>query len=189
MSSLSRILSVLWTQARWGWKFRKLGGRSAFGRGRMASGAGVTELGRHVTMMDGWVLADLAPGEGPATKIHIGDWCTLMFDFQVNAAVSVRIGEGCLIASRVFIADSDHVLQPGVTMTSRSHEYASAPVVIENNCWLGQNVVVLKGAHIGHHSVVAANAVVNKSFPPYSIIGGVPARRIGEVPHEPGENE
>ena len=52
------------------------------------------------------------------------------------------------------------------------------PVVIEDDVWCGANVTILKGVTIGHGSVVAAGAVVTKSFPPYSIIGGVPAKLL-----------
>ena len=52
------------------------------------------------------------------------------------------------------------------------------PVVIEDDVWCGANVTILKGVTIGHGSVIAAGAVVTKSFPPYSIIGGVPAKLI-----------
>lgn len=53
-----------------------------------------------------------------------------------------------------------------------------ADVVIEDGVWCGANVTILKGVTIGRDSVVAAGAVVTKSFPPYSIIGGVPAKLI-----------
>lgn len=52
------------------------------------------------------------------------------------------------------------------------------PVIIEDDVWCGANVTILKGVTIGRGSVVAAGAVVTKSFPPYSIIGGVPAKLI-----------
>ena len=52
------------------------------------------------------------------------------------------------------------------------------PVVIEDDVWCGANVTILKGVIIGHGSVVAAGAVVTKSFPPYSIIGGIPAKLL-----------
>ena len=52
------------------------------------------------------------------------------------------------------------------------------PVVIEDDVWCGANVTILKGVTIGHGSVVAAGAVVTKSFPPYSIIGGIPAKLL-----------
>lgn len=49
-------------------------------------------------------------------------------------------------------------------------------VTIEEDVWTGANIVILKGVTIGRGSVIAAGAIVNKSCPPYSIIGGVPAR-------------
>lgn len=52
------------------------------------------------------------------------------------------------------------------------------PVIIEDGVWCGANVTILKGVTIGRGSVVAAGAVVTKSCPPYSIIGGVPAKLI-----------
>lgn len=51
-----------------------------------------------------------------------------------------------------------------------------APVIIEDDVWCGANVTILKGVTIGRGSVVAAGAVVTRSCPPYSIIGGIPAR-------------
>lgn len=51
-------------------------------------------------------------------------------------------------------------------------------MVIEDDVWCGANVTILKGVTIGRGSIVAAGAVVTKSFPPYSIIGGVPAKLI-----------
>ena len=53
-----------------------------------------------------------------------------------------------------------------------------APVIIEDDCWIGANVTILKGVTIGRGSVIAAGAVVTKSCEPYSVIGGVPARLI-----------
>lgn len=52
------------------------------------------------------------------------------------------------------------------------------PVIIEDDVWCGANVTILKGVTIGRGSIIAAGAVVTKSCPPYSIIGGVPAKII-----------
>ena len=52
------------------------------------------------------------------------------------------------------------------------------PVVIEDDVWVGANVTILKGVTIGRGSVIAAGGIVNKSTPPYSINGGVPAKTI-----------
>lgn len=51
-----------------------------------------------------------------------------------------------------------------------------APVIIEDDVWCGSHVTILKGVTIGRGSVVAAGAIVTKSCPPYSIIGGIPAK-------------
>lgn len=53
-------------------------------------------------------------------------------------------------------------------------------MVIESDVWIGCNVTILKGVTIGRGSVIAAGAVVAKSCPPYSIVGGVPAKVIKE---------
>lgn len=65
------------------------------------------------------------------------------------------------------------------------------PVVIEDDVWLGANVTILKGVTIGRGSVVAAGAVVTRSCPPYSIIGGVPAKvlKMRFTPEEIEEHE
>ena len=65
------------------------------------------------------------------------------------------------------------------------------PVTIEDGCWIGANVTILKGVTIGHDSVVAAGSVVTKSCEPYSIIGGVPAKLIRKrfMDEEKKENE
>lgn len=52
------------------------------------------------------------------------------------------------------------------------------PIVIEDDVWCGANVTILKGVTIGRGSIVAAGAVVTTSFPPYSVIGGIPAKLI-----------
>ncbi|MEN9523131.1 MAG: hypothetical protein RL065_1508, partial [Bacteroidota bacterium] len=53
-------------------------------------------------------------------------------------------------------------------------------VVIENDVWIGANATILKGVTIATGSIIASGAVVTKSFPPYSIIGGIPAKLIKE---------
>ena len=53
-------------------------------------------------------------------------------------------------------------------------------VIIEGDSWLGINVTILKGVTIGRGSIIASGAVLNKSCPPYSIVGGVPAKVIRE---------
>lgn len=62
-----------------------------------------------------------------------------------------------------------------------------APVVIEDRVWIGFNAIVLKGVTIGRGAVVAAGAVVTRDVPPYTIVGGNPARVIRELDEEKRE--
>ena len=82
---------------------------------------------------------------------------------------TIITGNHCINKIGKFIAD--------ITDAEKFPEN-DAPVVIEDDVWCGANVTILKGVTIGRGSVVAAGAVVTKSFPPYSIIGGVPAKII-----------
>ena len=56
----------------------------------------------------------------------------------------------------------------------------SAPIVIEDDVWIGCNVTILKGVTIGKGSVVAVGAVVNKSCPSHSLLAGIPSRVVRE---------
>lgn len=51
-------------------------------------------------------------------------------------------------------------------------------IVVEEDVWIGCNVTLLAGAHLGRSAIIAAGAVVNSDIPPYCIAGGVPAKPI-----------
>ena len=51
-------------------------------------------------------------------------------------------------------------------------------IVIGNDVWIGYEAVIMTGVHIGNGAIIAARAVVTKDVPPYTIVGGVPARPI-----------
>ena len=53
-----------------------------------------------------------------------------------------------------------------------------APVVIGDDCWIGRRVMIMAGVTIGEGCVIAAGAVVTKDIPPYSVVGGIPAKVI-----------
>ena len=95
----------------------------------------------------------------------------------------ISIASGCLIGPAVQIFDSDfHRLEPELR-TSGSH--LCAPVVLEENVFVGASVIILKGVTIGRNSVIAAGSVVARSVPANSIAGGAPARVLGPVPGAP----
>lgn len=99
------------------------------------------------------------------------------------------------------------VVGPGLTIIAGNHNFLEVgtficdqqakrdeddqDVIIESDVWIGCNVTILKGVTIGRGSVVAAGSVVTKSYPPYSIIGGVPAKVIKQrfTPDEISKHE
>ncbi|WP_369799202.1 DapH/DapD/GlmU-related protein [Chromobacterium sp. LK1] len=55
---------------------------------------------------------------------------------------------------------------------------SKGPIVLGERCWVGANVSITSGVTLGHDCVVGANSVVTHSFPPYTILAGVPARAL-----------
>ncbi|TVO66708.1 acyltransferase [Spiribacter aquaticus] len=79
-------------------------------------------------------------------------------------------------------------LGPGVKIISADHDVndfqvhlVNSPIYIGDNCWLGADSVILPGVKLGNHVVVAAGAVVTKSFGENVLVGGIPARVIKRI--------
>lgn len=114
--------------------------------------------------------------------IDIGDNCGFS-GTAITATEKVTLGKNVLCGVNVMITDSDHHnVDPDKRMNGT--DILSAPVLIEDNAWLGANVIVLKGVHIGRNTVVAAGSVVSRSLPENVIAGGIPAAPIKGIPHE-----
>ena len=95
----------------------------------------------------------------------------------IGAANSITIGENVLSGANVLITDHDwHPIHPDKRHTSDGIE--NAPVVIENNVWLGVNSVILKGVTIGENTVIGANSLVVSDIPSNVIAGGSPCKVI-----------
>lgn len=122
-------------------------------------------------------------------KIIIGDYCNIGQNTTIRSVDSIFIGELTAISTGVVICDNNNhpvnpfdreiirVTKPG--SIERSWKYSNhAPIVIERNCWIGENSRVCKGVHIGEGSIVAANAVVTKDVPANCIVAGNPARIV-----------
>ena len=169
------------TRLLWGWRLHALGSRSVLRRSLRVVNPRAVAIGANVTITSQFVLADLRPGRGEIPKIVIGDGCTILHRFQCNAVQSVRIGRNVLIASNVLITDSDHVVEPDGVPVTKNRQFVTLPVRIGDNCWLGQNAVILKGVTIGNNSIVGANSVVTHDVPSCSVVAGTPARLIKKL--------
>lgn len=90
----------------------------------------------------------------------------------------VRIGDNVMMGPNCFICTRNHRFDD-ITIPMMKQGYSETkPVSIGNDVWIGQNVIILPGVVIGDGSVIGAGAVVTKSFPPFSVIGGNPAKLI-----------
>jgi acetyltransferase-like isoleucine patch superfamily enzyme len=98
------------------------------------------------------------------------------------------IGDHCILDARSGITIGNSVnLSTGVWIWTLQHDpnhpnfgSRGAPVVIEDYAWVSSRTTILPGVTIGRGAVVAAGAVVTKSVAPFNIVGGVPAKKIGE---------
>ena len=119
-----------------------------------------------------------------APSIKIGDNFSAQRNCHIGAIDSITIGNGVLMGSNILITDHAHgdtsaeqnSLAPGARPL-----YSKGPVVIGNNVWIGDNAVILPGVTLGDDCIVGAGAVVTKSFPAGSVIGGNPAKLIKKI--------
>lgn len=100
----------------------------------------------------------------------------------------IDVGDRVLLGANVLITDTDfHPLDPAVRRET-PQAGARAPVVIEDDVFIGTQAVILKGVHIGRGAVVGAGAVVTRAVPAGAIVAGNPARIVGRAdggqPHD-----
>lgn len=117
-------------------------------------------------------------------EIFIGNNVSIQKDCHIGAINRIVIGDNVLLASKVYISDHSHgeITKEALLLPpSRRKLVSKGPVIIEDNVWIGENVVILPGVTIGKNSIVGANAVVTKSVPINSVVGGNPARVIRQL--------
>lgn len=128
-----------------------LDGDNSIGRGTIIQGSNVFRMGK-------------------------GSFCGEYCVFGCNEKID--IGCDVMIAQSVTIRDTDHEFSD-VSKPMRLQGVTSDAVIIEDDVWISHGAIILKGVHIGQGAIVAAGAVVNSNVEPYAIVGGVPAKVIG----------
>jgi acetyltransferase-like isoleucine patch superfamily enzyme len=162
---------------------------------RCASGV---KLGSHVSM---------DPGSRGEISIDAGVWISSGVEMQTDSIIrigqgtsiqrrstvngSVRIGRECILAPNVFISSGTHPFREIPHLSIREQERRLFQkdgnlnpfdhlVWVQDDCWLGTNVVICPGVIVGKGAVIGANSVVNKDIPPYSVAAGCPAKLVGK---------
>lgn len=110
-------------------------------------------------------------------KLTIGNGTTIGNFNHIVAKDCVSIGDNVLTADKVFISDSYHGYEDIDEPICRQDVKSKGPVVIGDDCWIGENVCIIS-AKIGKHCVIAANSVVTSDIPDYCIAAGAPAKII-----------
>lgn len=116
-------------------------------------------------------------------NIHIGTNFYCNFNCIVLDCGQVNIGDRVLLGPNVQIYAVGHHLDPAERSGPDARETAP-PIVIKNDVWVGGSAVILGGVTVGEGSTVAAGAVVTADVPPYSVVGGNPARVIRVLQRE-----
>lgn len=113
---------------------------------------------------------------GPGGKLEIGDDTFVNNGTSLSASTHIKIGSRVNIAPHCTIIDNDFH-----GTDDRDGPPKMAPIVLEDDVWLGTRVIVLKGVTIGKGSVIASGSVVTKDIPPGVIAAGVPAKVLRRV--------
>jgi acetyltransferase-like isoleucine patch superfamily enzyme len=110
-------------------------------------------------------------------NLEIGKDSSLNQGVIIDGTGGVKIGNGVRIAPYVVINTADHEFSDS-NMMIKDQGFLVAPIVIEDDVWIGAAVVINKGVTIGKGSVIGAGSVVTKDIPPYSVAVGVPCKVI-----------
>ena len=141
----------------------------------------------------------------PFNKFSLGNSSTIEDFCTINNGVGdVIIGDRTLIGmSNTIIGPitigNNVIFAQNIVASALNHQYRdvavpivnqpilTAPIIIEDDCWIAANAVITAGVTIGKHSVIAAAAVVTKNIPPYSVAVGNPAKVIKQYNFEAKE--
>lgn len=176
-----RVRDKLWSALASG-AFRDYGTASVIALPVRLVGASQISIGHRVYIGSGSWLQFI--GERSAPGLVIGDDTKIAGRCVLSAAADLRIGTGVLLASNVYVADHSHAFDQGETPIGEQGIDRIAPVRIEDDSWIGENVVVLPGVTIGRGAVVGANSVVTADVPDRAVAIGAPARVVRQIGNE-----
>lgn len=95
---------------------------------------------------------------------------------MLDAHQHLEIGRDCMIGPHCYFTDANHGM--ALDAAVKSQPMKPAPVIIEDEVWIGAHVIVLPGVHIGRGAVIGAGSVVTSDIPSNAVAVGVPARVV-----------
>lgn len=139
---------------------------------------GIT-LGASTTVDAGAILRGSGVLRNLGVGIRVGERTAIGVRNFIHGGGGVTIGDDCLLGPNVSLVSENHVFTDA-SSSIRSQGERRAAVVLGNDVWVGAGATILAGVSVGLGAIVAAGAVVTKDVAPFEIVGGVPARRIGQ---------
>jgi len=112
-------------------------------------------------------------------EIVIGSFSSINSGVIFGTTGKIIIGKYVMVADNVSFRNADHAFGDTEIPMLLQGEF-SKNIIVEDDVWIGANVVILKGIRIGTGAIIGANAVVTQDVPAFKIYGGVPAKEIGD---------
>lgn len=130
-------------------------------------------------------------------KVKLGKNAVIYYGAEIRASYNLFIGKGTIIgdksvldARRMIVIGENVNFSSGVSLWTDQHDYNDpyfrcmpnkyGPIFIKDIAWIGPGAIILHNVTIGEGAVVAAGAVVTKDVPPFTLVGGVPAKPIAK---------
>ncbi|MBN9299432.1 MAG: acyltransferase [Filimonas sp.] len=152
----------------------QLGSRNRFEKGRVRRCTQIA-IGSNNAFTKGYMLwPEDAAYDG--IRIQIGEKNYFNKNVMIDACGKIEIGNYNMFGPDVYITDANHSFGKEVSPSMASMQVGQTK--IGNHCWIGAKAIILKDVVLGDYCVVAAGAVVTKSFPSGSLVGGVPAKLL-----------
>jgi acetyltransferase-like isoleucine patch superfamily enzyme len=136
-------------------------------------------IGDRTLLMSSFMLIG---GRGATRRLRIGADCFINQDCVFDATAEIVIGDNVNVGHGVLITTSSHTIGGP---DRRGGRLEPQPVRVADGAWLASRVVVLPGVEVGEGAIVGAGAVVTRSVPPHTLVGGVPARLIRRLEPPP----
>jgi carbonic anhydrase/acetyltransferase-like protein (isoleucine patch superfamily) len=129
------------------------------------------------TYIDDYTVLLTSGDRMESPRIVIGRCCGFNRFSMIDASELIQFGDYVRVGPYCYITDHDHGHARGEKVVHQG--LVGAPVIIEDDVWIGSGVTILKGVRIGTGAIIGAGAVVTKSVAPFTKVAGVPARQIG----------
>ncbi len=138
------------------------------------------ELGDNVTIgAKSTIKPSSYYGKNLGIGLKIGNNSNIGRYSYIGCSGGIEIGNNVMLSPRVSIYSENHNFER-TDIPIRDQGVTRSKIVIEEDCWIASNAIILAGVTIGRGSIIAAGTVVNMDIPPYSIVGGVPGKVLSK---------